>query len=80
MGMHIYPNPVPNGQLNVNLDEGISEQFDLLILDISGKSVLKLHYEQTKTISLNLSAYPKGMYSLQIRSVNFRKSEKFILN
>jgi hypothetical protein len=79
-GMLIYPNPVVNSIVNVKLDNGISDHFDLFIRDISGRLIMQRQYEQTKTVSLDLSGYPIGIYVLQVRSLNFLKSEKFILN
>ena len=77
--MRIFPNPVTNKILNVELEDGISKQFDLVIFDMTGKSLLKRHYEQTNTLTLDLSAFPAGAYALQIHTLNFNFSDKFIL-
>jgi hypothetical protein len=75
----IFPALVANRILNVELEDGIGEQFDPVIFDISGKSLLKGHNEQLNTISLDLSVFPPGMFIHQIRSLYFSFSDKFIL-
>jgi len=75
----IFPNPVTNGILNVELENGISEQFNLAIFDMSGKTLIKRDYSHLNSLSLDLSAYPTGIYALQIQSSNFIFSDKFIL-
>jgi len=79
IGMHIYPNPVTNGILNVKLDDGMHEQFDLSILDLSGRLLLQKHFEQANLISLDLAAFPPALYLLQVRSPDFQFSDKFII-
>lgn len=78
-GIHIFPNPVTNGILNIKLDEGIHEQFDLSIWDNSGKLLMNKNYQETNLITLDLSAYPPASYVVQIRSLNFQLSKKFII-
>ena len=75
----IFPNPVTNGILNVQLGDGIDEQFDLAIFDLSGKSHLKRHFERTNLISLDISMFPRGVYAIQIYSPNINLSDKFVL-
>ena len=41
IGIHICPNPVTNNILDVRRNDGIHKQFDLSILDLSGKLLLK---------------------------------------
>jgi len=79
VGMHIYPNPVTNGILNVKLDEGINEKVELSILDLSGKLLLQKQYEPSNLITLDLSAYPPALYLIQVRSLNFFLINKFIV-
>lgn len=79
LGIHLFPNPLTNGFLNVKLDDGIQEEFDLSILDFSGKLMLQKHYENTNPISIDLSAYPPALYLIYIRSLHFRFSDKLII-
>lgn len=78
-GISIYPNPVTNGLLKVKLDEKIHDQFDLLIFDLSGKTLLQKHYQQTNSLLLDLSALPAAEYLIQIISASFHFSDKFII-
>jgi hypothetical protein len=77
--VRIFPNPVTDGILNVELEDGNDEQFDLVIFDLSGKSLEKRHYEHMNNVSLDLSAYPTGIYAINIHSFNFNFSDKVIL-
>jgi parallel beta-helix repeat protein len=79
IGINIFPNPVTNGILNIKLDKGIREQFDLSIWDNSGKLLLNKHYQDANLITLDLSAYPPASYIVKIRSLNIQLSEKFII-
>lgn len=79
LGIHISPNPVTNGQLNVKLDEGINEEFDLSIMDLSGKVLLHKHCGQEKTLLLDVSAFASSLYVIHIRSLNFRFTDKFVI-
>jgi hypothetical protein len=78
-GMHIYPNPVTNGKLNIELNEEITEHFELHILDLTGKLILKKQYEHASVMSLDVSSYPPALYLIQIRSDRFQFSDKFII-
>ena len=78
-GMHLFPNPVKNGFLNIKLDDGIREEFELSILDFSGKLMLQKHYENTNAIAVDLSAYPPALYVIYFRSLHFRFSDKLII-
>lgn len=78
--MHIYPNPVTNGILNVKLEEEIPEQFALSILDLSEKILYQKYYEQSVSFSMDMSTYTPGLYLVQIRSLNYNFSDKFIIN
>jgi hypothetical protein len=79
VGMHIFPNPVIDGKLNIKLDDGINEQFDLSILDMSGKILLQKHLDQANNLTLDVSTYPPALYLIHFRSLNFEFSERFII-
>ncbi|NVO20460.1 MAG: T9SS type A sorting domain-containing protein [Bacteroidetes bacterium] len=77
-GITVYPNPVSNGLLNVKLDNGIQEQFDLSIMDMAGMTILNRHYENTNSFSIDVSSYPVSQYLILIHSDKFRISKKFV--
>lgn len=65
----IYPNPVSDGILNINLNQSSSdEQVGLSIFNITGKRVLNKTFNTTNgRLVLNVSALSKGVYILNIR-------------
>lgn len=79
LGIHMYPNPVEDGLLIIKIDDGLLKQFELSILDASGKMMLQKRYEQVNSFILNVSAYPPALYLIQIRSTNFLFSDKFTI-
>jgi hypothetical protein len=79
VGMNIYPNPVTDGILHVKLDDGIHEQFELSIMDLSGKILIQKTYEDANLMSLDLSSFPPSIYLIQLRSLNFRFFDKVIV-
>lgn len=69
----IYPNPT-NGELFVSHSQ--YDELDITITDITGK-VLKATTLQNNE-SVDVSAYPQGMYFIQIASGNEKNTYKFI--
>jgi hypothetical protein len=74
----MYPNPT-SGLLNIELNKGISEEFDLTICDLAGKTHFQCHYKHDNKITLDLDEYPRGIYLLGIRSKDFQSSYRFII-
>jgi hypothetical protein len=79
MKINIFPNPVTNGILNVKFEQVIPEQFELSIIDMAGKRLLLKHYENANSLSVDVSAYLPATYIIQIRSLYFQFSDKFII-
>jgi len=75
----IYPNPVTDKTLTVQLEGSIQDEFDLFIYDISGRMLLQRNFKQQNKVSIDLSAFHAGLYVLLIRTINFKFSDKFIL-
>jgi hypothetical protein len=77
--VNIYPNPVTNRILNVQLDGQIQQDFDLTICDLSGRILFRHHFIQQNNIPLNLSEFSRGMYILLINSNNYKSTSKFVV-
>ncbi len=75
----VFPNPSTN-IFHLNSNEFIPIQSQLLISDITGKEVYKTTIlNNTKTIEIDLSSQPKGIYILNLQSSKFSVSKKLIL-
>ena len=76
--IQLYPNPVSEGYLNVQLNFNPSEDSRLTILNMHGIEVLNvLNVDvQNKFEANNLS---KGLYLLRYSSRDFTETKKFIV-
>lgn len=70
--LKIYPNP-SEGQLNVS---GISGQYDVTILDISGKEILTSHSSNDTSITF---LFTSGVYFVKIQQDGSEKVVKWII-
>jgi hypothetical protein len=75
----IFPNPSTN-LFYLNSTDFIPSQSQLLINDITGKEVYKTTIlNNTKTIEIDFSSQPKGIYILNLKLANYSISKKLIL-
>jgi hypothetical protein len=73
----IYPIPADNF---VNIDFKNNEQREILIYDGLGKMIEKF-YTESKSLIINTSKYPSGLYKLNIQSKSGQEnSRKFIVS
>ena len=73
----IYPNPASN-VVNINLDENGNEEMNIQIYDVAGKKVYSV-ISQEKQISINTSAWAKGVYTVFISGSNARAVSKIVI-
>ena len=86
MGIHepsnntikLFPNPVHDGILNIRLNNQTYKQAHLSIFDFSGKSILRKHFFNTNSFSVDLSTYPSAQYLVQIHTTDYMFSEIII--
>ena len=86
MGIHeqsnntikLFPNPVHDGILNIRLNNQTYKQAHLSIFDFSGKSILRKHFFNTNSFSVDLSTYPSAQYLVQIHTADYMFSEIII--
>ena len=78
--MLIYPNPVNNGILNINLDGvELNKNITVSIFDIMGKNVFSNNAVNNNSIlNLNLDL-SSGIYTLMVTSENVKLIEKLII-
>ncbi len=78
-GLSIYPNP-SNGIIYLNFDEMQMDIFDIEVLDVLGK---RIYFQQNVSgaglLSIDLSAYGKGLYNLRIIRNKQQSQHKIIL-
>lgn len=77
----VYPNPVDDELLTVNLDEAITKDFSISISDASGKIYNKNNQMlQGRRIEVNLSegSLPPGAYFLKLQTPKYSRVFNFI--
>ena len=73
--LKIFPNPT-SGLFNINIT-GIETKFQVEIFNMVGSSILKREYSE-KTVSINISNYPAGVYLLKVTINGVSKHEKIV--
>ena len=73
----LVPNPT-DGQLTIVMAEK-SNDVAIILFSIAGQELQVIRTQGSKLIRLDLSAYPKGIYLLHMRSGNYTTVEKVIL-
>jgi len=77
-GIKIYPNPT-TGSVNVDFPDQVSDKIEFLFANVFGKqSVIDVEIKG-KSISMDLSPYPKGIYLLTIKTNNNVFTDKIVL-
>jgi hypothetical protein len=74
----IYPNPCL-GEINIKFTVDIKYPIDLFIFDQTGKVLFRNKYENTNNLKIDLTGFPKGCYVLQIHSMDYTSTDKFII-
>lgn len=72
-GLKVYPNPVANGTLYIDTDNGNTKS--VAIFDILGKQVIKTSTEQT----VNVSALKTGVYVLKVTEDGKTATRKLVI-
>ncbi len=72
---NIYPNPA---SLTVNIIYKNNQPVNLIISNIAGQNIKETTFNSSKTI--DVSAFPKGIYLFKIESEQFREVHKVIVN
>ena len=81
--MNVYPNP-GNGQFTITMDNGQSAigNCTLSIYDILGRSIYTetlTEVAQHKTIAVNVSGIPNGLYIMQLKSPKGLVSKRLVV-
>ena len=73
---NVYPNPIHNENLTIEIDEKTSE-FSVDIFDLNGKQLVNKTFG-TKKASINLAEFKSGIYIAKIKSQDKVKVQKII--
>ena len=75
----IYPNPISSGDLNIYLGNNSSEQVEVALFDLNGRTVFRKQYNvENNEIQFNVDALSKGIYLLNIKTSSSLMNYKII--
>jgi hypothetical protein len=78
--VEVYPNPVLNNKIFINLNQSSDANTEVLLLDITGRQVLKQNYKNTEKIELVTPTTLSGLYLLRINTSKGSFTQKIIIN
>jgi hypothetical protein len=77
--VNVSPNP-SNGNIIIKVNISDENTYDLKVLNLYGHEMTYKKYLADKSLFLDLSNYPKGVYILQIQSSGKLFTQKIVLN
>jgi len=82
INISLFPNPTTSGELFVQIENVEDTSFDFAIYDSFGRKIKDfkevIHSGKIKTISVNTSDIPSGLYCLMVKSRNFTRILSFV--
>ena len=80
LNFSVYPNPVSNNRLNIQLDKSNIDAVRVQIVDITGRILFNGNIpEHTKVHQLEIANFGKGMYFLQLEDKNGLNTVPFLV-
>jgi len=77
--VEVYPNPVLNNKIFINLNQFSDANTEVLLLDITGHQVLKQNYKNKEKIELVTPTSLSGLYLLKINTSKGSFTQKIII-
>jgi len=74
----IYPNPASE-KCTIHLAENQTQATQYLITDMHGQCIANGFFDESNRIELNLSAFPKGLYLIQITNNYINQTGKIVI-
>jgi len=74
--LNIFPNPVTNGELNI---QGIPSNARLTVFDITGAVVRNIQTNEAERTSINTTGLNPGTYLLSVQGENTARTLKFVI-
>ncbi|SMD32771.1 Por secretion system C-terminal sorting domain-containing protein [Reichenbachiella faecimaris] len=71
----IYPNPVINGELKIDLVSGL-EKVQISVSDLSGKMILNNRFDGQEKVLISTDGWVKGLYLIRIESDSLHHTQK----
>ena len=73
--------PLTQQVIKANLEiEGLSNDADVIVSDLLGRVIKKYKFNSEKGIlEIDVSGYPKGVYSVSVQNNNINVSKKLIV-
>ncbi len=78
-GLFIIPNPT-SGNVAVIFPDGMTEEVQLTIFDVTGRRVLERNASAPKQIDLDLTALPSGVYPVLVRIQNETIARRIVVS
>ena len=75
----IYPNPA-NREFNIKLNSELPLVTEIAIFDINGRKIFENKYYQTNEIKIDNLHLEKGLFFVKIKTGDFVKTKKLIIN
>ena len=78
----VFPNPVSNDNLNINLTTNDEGNVDIIIIDATGKliqSTQKQIYAGSNQLAIDVSVIPSGFYQIVMKAPNKTFVTNFLL-
>jgi hypothetical protein len=75
-GVQVYPNPSV-GDFNIRLSGGSSEEVEVRVMDVQGRSIRQLRSAYQGIITLG-SELKSGVYLLEVRQGNKRQTTRIL--
>jgi hypothetical protein len=78
-GLLIMPNPT-SGHVAVIFPDGVNEEVQLTVFDVTGRRVIKQNITAPKQVDLDLSALPSGVYPILLRVENEMIARRIVVS
>jgi hypothetical protein len=76
--LNVYPNPLKNGNLNIEITNTINSLSEITITDIKGRQIYNLRTFD-KTVEIPFSTFSPGTYIVKVTAGNYTSVEKLIV-
>jgi len=76
----VFPNPVNNGELNINIGTWNDQRVDIALVDMKGNRVYSKQSSGTYMIKLDVSALSSGVYILEVQNSDAQLQKRIVIH
>ncbi len=76
--MKVYPNPANGSEVSIEL-EGVTVEAEIQMLDVLGQNIMPKHSIKEGVSTLDISTFAAGIYVVELRDGNVRKTERLVI-